>query len=211
MIHGEDHDVTKPAVCKRLCKRIRRGDFAAAMIGAPCTSFTVARDRTCIIRTKAEPWGVSDQSRFSANDAAALALGNKIMRALVKMMNAFVESRTPFVLENPRSSRMWHLPPVRRIAACSLSRFVWSDFCQFGTAWRKRTGFLCFNCSEALLDKLESYQCSGSCGKCSRTGERHTLLTGSAPGGIPMTLLAQPYPPRLAKLLANILTASPGN
>ena len=125
-----------------------------------------------------------------------------------KNMNALVEARTPLVLENPRNSRLWHLLQVRRIENCSLSRFVFAGFCQFGSSGRKRTGFLCYNCSDELLDSMESYKCTGSCGRCSRTGDRHTLLTGSAPGGIPMTLLAQPYPPKLAKLLAQILTAA---
>ena len=90
----------------------------------------------------------------------------------------------------------------------TLSRFVFADVCQFGTSWRNRTSFLCYNCSDELLASMESYKCTGSCGRCSRTGARHTLLTGSAPGGIPMRLLAQPYPPKLAKLLAQILTAA---
>ena len=206
IVHGKDHDVTDKKICERLCRRIRRGEFDASMIGAPCTSFTVARDRTCIIRTKNEPWGLEDRSKFSANDMAALELGNRITRSLLKIMNALVQSGTAFVLENPRSSRIWHLPELVRIANCKRSRFVYSDYCQFGTAWRKRTGFLCFNCDEKLLDQLASHKCTGSCGRCSRTGTRHTLLTGSAPGGIPMTLLAQPYPPKLANLLGKILT-----
>ena len=206
IIHGKTHDVTDKKVCTRLCKRIRRQEFSGSMIGAPCTSFSVARDRTCIIRTKDEPWGLQDRSKFSERDLASLELGNKITRSLIKIMNAMVQARTPFILENPRSSRLWHLPEIERIANCQLSRFVYSDYCQFGTAWRKRTGFLCFNCRDDLLDRLESHKCTGSCGRCSRTGVRHTLLTGSAPGGITMTLLAQPYPPKLANLLGKILT-----
>ena len=76
------------------------------MIAAPCTSFSVARDRTCIIQTKHEPWGVNDRSKFPERDEAALQLGNRIMRSLMKIMNALVEARTPFVLENLRSSRL---------------------------------------------------------------------------------------------------------
>ena len=59
IVHGADHDITKPRVVKQMCKIIRNGRYEAAMIAAPCTSFTVARDRTCIIRTKHQPWGLA--------------------------------------------------------------------------------------------------------------------------------------------------------
>ena len=43
------------------------------------------------------------------------------------------------------------------------------DFCQFGTAWRKRTKFLVGNIFDSDLERLRGKLCSGAPGICSRT------------------------------------------
>ena len=205
IVHGDTHDITKPRVVRKLCQRIRNHTYDAAMIAAPCTSFSVARDRTCIIRTKREPWGLADQSRFSANDLAALQNGNRITKAVIKILNALTQAQVPWILENPRSSRMWHLPELLRLSQSRHAVFATGDFCQYGTKWRKRTGFLCMHCNAATVSRLLGKRCTGSSGLCSRTGCRHMLLQGSGAGGKPLTLIAQPYPPRLAAALSSSL------
>ena len=185
IVHGSDHDITRPSVCRKLCKRIRQGRYDAAMVAAPCTSFTVARARTCIIRTKAQPWGLADRSLFSANDLASLENGNKIMKAVVKILNALTQALVPWILENPRSSRMWHLPEVDRLMRSKHAAFATGYFCQYGTRWRKRTGYLCMHCNPSTAESLLGRRCSGSKGMCSRSGERHMLLQGSGAGGKP--------------------------
>ena len=202
IVHGAGHDITKPAVVRQMCKIIRNGCYDGAMVAAPCTSFTVARDRTCIIRTKHEPWGLADRSLFSLNDLSSLENGNRIMKAVINILNALTQACVPWILENPRSSRMWHLPEVVRLMRSKHAAFAVGDFCQYGTRWRKRTGYLCMHCSEARVQKLLGKRCSGNNGSCSRTGCKHMLLQGSGVGGKPLTLIAQPYPPRLASALS---------
>ena len=41
---------------------------------------------------------------------------------------------------------------------------------------------------------------------CTHTGQRHMVLQGTAPGGMRLTLLAQPYPHKLVNLYANLIT-----
>ncbi|CAK0807139.1 unnamed protein product [Prorocentrum cordatum] len=46
IIHGPNHDITDPAVLRLLFSDVRDGKILAAMIALPCTSLTIARDRT---------------------------------------------------------------------------------------------------------------------------------------------------------------------
>ena len=138
-------DITNGSTLRSLLTRIRNREFSAIMIGMPCTSFSVARDRTCQIRSMLEPWGLLNQSKFSEKDIKSLRNGNSIAKAVIKMLHLIMELRIPAILENPRSSRFWHLPQVKRIVAGHAASFVTCDLCQFGTKWRKRTGLLCLN------------------------------------------------------------------
>ena len=42
IVHGAEHDITKPVAVKQMCKIIRKGRYDGAMIAAPCTAFAVA-------------------------------------------------------------------------------------------------------------------------------------------------------------------------
>ena len=142
---------------------------------------------------------------FSLNDLSSLENGNRIMKAVINILNALTQACVPWILEKPRSSRMWHLPEVVRLMRSKHAAFAVGDFCQYGTRWRKRTGYLCMHVSEARVQKLLGKRCSGSNGNCSRTGCKHMLLQGSGAGGKPLTLIAQPYPPRLASALSSTI------
>ncbi len=135
----------------------------------------------------------------------SLEFGNKIAKASIRILNLLLELRIPAILENPRSSRMWHLPQLVRIIQSRLAHFITSDLCQFGTRWRKRTGLLCINLDSALCYKELNKRCRGSSVKCSSTNKAHLLLSGSSPSGVPWTHLAQVHPKRSAASLAKVL------
>ena len=175
------------------------------MLATPCTSFSIARGRTCIIRTAAQPWGVSDRSQLSANDHRALKNGNRTCKAVLRVLNALVQNRVPFIMENPRASSLWQIVGVQRILANKDCFFITCDFCSFGAAWRKRTGLLCYGCDEVTANKKLAKTCTGCGGYCSTTLNKHHLLTDTAPCGRPWTLVAQPYPERLARALGSVL------
>jgi len=205
---GDHHDITNPKVLAKLLSKIRKGTFFAACVAMPCTSFSVARDRTCVIRTKDSPWGLEGKELFSTNDHIALDKGNAIAVATIQVLEALVAAGTPFVLENPHSSRVWSLPEVVNIEERDDTFVLTCDFCQFGTSWRKRTKLLFCHCNPKVAQQALGRSCTGTRGCCSRTCLRHQLLSGKAPGGTCWTLIAQPYPKLFAKGLAHTLIAA---
>ena len=78
IIHGPNHDITDPTVLRRLLSDIRDRKVFAAMIALPCTSLTIARDRTFLIRSRTQPWG-ADLTNATDRDRAALQTGNKFL------------------------------------------------------------------------------------------------------------------------------------
>ena len=56
---GAAYNLTDVKVLRKLERDARKGRVAAAMLATPCTSWTIARNRTNVIRTAAEPWGSS--------------------------------------------------------------------------------------------------------------------------------------------------------
>ena len=175
------------------------------MIAIPCTSLTIARDRTFPIRSRTQPWG-TDVTLASDRDRASLDIGNQLIRAVIRILKHLNRHRIPWVLENPHSSRLWYIPEI--LALCKQARAVWrlTDFCQWGTPWRKRTWLVCGNMDEADSEHL-SRVCSGTKGICSRTERHHIQLSGKNEQNVSWTRVAQPYPTRLATALARALTA----
>jgi hypothetical protein len=117
----------------------------------------------------------------------------------------------PGTIENPKSSRIWLYPSIVALSRCRhrvhtpspLSRpsSIVLDFCQFGTDWRKPTKILGIHID---LNPIAS-TCTGKRGICSRTGVKHQVLEGRAPGGQYWTRLATMYPFQFAKRLAMCL------
>ena len=201
--HGHMHDLTDKTVVRRLIRDIRKGRVLGVMMAPVCTSFSRARDRTKVIRSLRFPWGIP-QRFLSENEVASIRLGNKCFRTCIQLIHELNLHSLPWVLENPWMSRCWQLP-LRRLLQQHSAFLCRGDFCQWGTKWRKPTGFL-FNHVD------DSYRLHRPCqghppGVCSRTGRRHWLLTGSGPGNQPWTKIAEPYPSRLCLDLAHVLTS----
>lgn len=58
LLKGPDGDLTTPAVLQSVKYDIAKHRILAAMLAPPCSSFSVARDRTRVIRNKEYPWGL---------------------------------------------------------------------------------------------------------------------------------------------------------
>ena len=202
LLDGPDSDLTRPLVQSRLRSESKRGVILGAMLGPPCTTFSIARDRTAVIRDAEFPWGRPD---VSEKDAEKLRVGNACMRAALKLIRFFHKHRIPWIMEHPASSKAWRLPEVKAILVMTNVQFTTCDFCAYGTPWRKRTSFMSGHVDVQDLARV-SKMCSGR-GKCSFTGRPHVQLTGGSAQGIPMTLLAQPYPAKLCHQLAYVLSA----
>ena len=204
ILTGPDADLTRPAVLQSVKFDIDKGRIIAAMLAPPCSSFSVARDRTMVIRSKLFPWGLPD---LPPHEQDKIRVGNCCIRSTLKIISWLDSWRLPWILENPYTSKVWYLPPLQQLMKSEHVHDIVCDFCMFGTPWRKRTRFLCGNIDPVDLGRIDK-QCVGTHGCCSRTGRRHVQLTGSHKCGIPMTRHAQPYPHRLCHGLAHALVSS---
>eukprot|EP00959_Pyramimonas_sp_CCMP1952_P335180 7018365-Pyramimonas_sp.AAC.1 len=75
-----------------------------------------------------------------------------------------------------------------------------TDFCQFGTPWKKATKILlCYWPPMAIP------RCRPSRGACSRSWLAHAILEGKGAKGVWPTARAQPYPLELRALLADLV------
>ena len=70
--------------------------------------------------------------------------------------------------------RLWNLPPMQYYLQHPRIHFVRSDVCQWGTRWKKPTGFLIGNLDHNDTARLAQAICT-NCprGLCSRTGKPH--------------------------------------
>ena len=203
ILKGPDGDLTRPAVLQSVKFDIDKRRLVAAMLAPPCSSFSVARDRTRVIRNRDYPWGIPDLPEHEQNK---IDVGNRCVFAALKIIKWLDAHGLPWILENPHSSKMWYLPPLIDLMNAGHTHVKVVDFCMYGTSWRKRTRLLCGNVDTVDLGRL-CRRCCGKDGFCSRTNRRHVQLTGSHRSGIPMTLLAQPYPHQLCHAIAHALTA----
>ena len=105
------------------------------MLGPPCTSFSIARDRTLQIRSKDQPYGLPG---LSPEMQKVVDTGNTTALAAAKICRWLYDARVPFVLENPHSSRIWYLDEYVKLAGLERVEVVVADYCQFGTKWQKK-------------------------------------------------------------------------
>ena len=109
-----------------------------------------------------------------------------------------------FILENLLTSKMFLVPEVIAIMENKHVTVVDVDWCQFGTAWKKPSKLVCGFINEDDLQRLNK-RCHAVGGKGSKSGKPHFHLTGTGPGVICWTRIAQPYLQRLATALSPCL------
>lgn len=202
--YGQHCDLTSARVLSRLKQDIKWGRVLAVMLAPPGDSFSAARDRASVVRTRDWPWGLPPEF-LSIAEQKKIQLGNACFRSCISLIRLLDRHRIPWILENSASSKCWYLPYFHRLCSQPHVQTVISDFCQFGTRWRKRTRFCCGNIELDDLHRLQ-HKCSGH-GMCSRTGRPHFQLTGTGPGNRNWTAIAQSYPVKLSEALAYSLTA----
>ena len=203
---GPQFDLCKRANLRRLCRDARERRLIAAMLATPCTSWSMARNRTNVIRNRLEPWGIRFPAKpLSERDKASLDMGNRTMRATLELIRCFEQEGVPWCLENPATSNMWHVPQLMALARKSHVQLIEVDQCSFGQPWRKRTTLLFSRCDaqdvQALADK---HKC---CGRrvCDYSRKEHIQLTGSGPDGKPLTRQARTFPSGMCRALALLL------
>ena len=181
LLHGENFDLTRPAVRNRIKQDCHKQLLISAMLGPPCSSFSPARDRTAVIRTAAEPCGIAYEL-MSEKDVERVKAGNACFRAAFDLVKYFESHNIPWILENPHASKCWHLPFLQKIAQLPHVESVVTDFCQHGTPWRKRIRLLCSQIHYLDLHRLQK-QCIGKHGSCSKTGKPNFSANWIQPSG----------------------------
>ena len=197
--HGAGGDLTAELVIRQLISDIRAGRVLAVMLAPPCSSFSIARDRNSQVRTSEWPGGLPN---LPARLQAVVHTGNRCARAALRVIRTCLAEGVPFAMENPRTSRIFLLPGFRQIVRNPAVHERVIDFCQYGVRWKKPTKFIIGHVSPDGSHRL-CRRCHGR--RCSRTGRAHLHLTGHAPGGVPWTLVAQPYPAEVNEALAHTL------
>lgn len=198
--YGPQFDLTKPKIQKEIIKLIKSGVVQYVWLGTPCNSWSRARrnDGRGPGPLRDDTTGLMGLPNLSEKDNSKVAIGNSLMKFSAQVFRLCVLLHIPVALENPHTSRLWLTPQLRHLMTHKYCEWGYTDFCQDGTSWRKRTRILWAHVE--LRQALK--HCAGKNGICSRSHQRHEQLMGSANGQF-KTLLAQPYPHRLCQRLAS--------
>ena len=182
--HDLSEDLLSFPVQRHVLKMIRAFCFRAMSAGPVCSSFSTAV--TPPVRSREHPAGVpwcSEKQRMKN----MLAF---VIRAAICCLQVGIH----FLVENPDGSWMWRQTDRKLdwsvlLGSGKVGDFR-TDFCRYGTAWRKRTRFRT-TCS------ISGHRVFCECKK------RHVQLRGRcAAKGCNYTKLAEPYPRSLCRILA---------
>lgn len=196
------HDVLQPDVEHRIFNWIRNHRICFIWCGMPCTTFSRARKwdgkGPGPLRTLEHLWGLP---QLSSRDQKKLSTGNRLFSFTLRLLTLCSEYRVPFVLENPKSSLAWNMPPLSKFSYKYKPQTIVLDYCQFGEPWRKPTKFL-----HNFIDLSSlALQCHPVNDRCSRSKRPHIRLTGLDDRGVFWTLRAQPYPRELTEKIAALV------
>ena len=204
--HSASNDLSKPSAWNSVLISLHH--FALVGIDLPCNTWS---------RARRAPWWSSMPKALRGNSDAELFgkphLGHKDFQKVqgannmcfgaARVIRRCLRLGIPGYLENPRASRLWLTPQMRRLPQDPRVQLVHTDLCQFGTQWRKATSLLIWNVKAFTLPK-----CHGRQGFCSRTHRRHLQLTGVV-GGRFLSERAQVYPKLFAQTFVQTLMNPP--
>lgn len=191
--HSATEDLLQPEVKKKILMMFKIGCFKTFGAAPICSSFSVAV--TPPVRSCRFPRGIPGLRHSMRQKVSEGNSHNDFVHDLV------IEAESDgvfYFVENPDTSWWWRQRKWKRwrhSGSESLFRFC---FCRFGTAWRKAT-------RAATNTRLKGVRMMCTCRK------PHLQLRGMHPvRKIPWTLVAQPYPRGLCRLLATALCEAAG-
>ena len=134
---------------------------------------------------------------MSVKDQERVRLGNLLALWLCRVIRVAIRCKTPFLVENPASSRLWIFPPLAALMhKCSMN-FVFHA-CQYGGPALKPTRIVGWNINLIGLDK----KCQRQGRVCSAIGVPHVVLQGLDKRGVWLSASASAYPRRFCSALA---------
>eukprot|EP00438_Fugacium_kawagutii_P012047 Skav218189 [mRNA] locus=scaffold5213:273982:278268:- [translate_table: standard] len=188
---SRDEDLLLPSVREKIILLMREGAVRTYGAAPICASFSVAV--TPPVRTAKRPRGIAGLSMAMRKKVSDGNSHNDFMADLVKVA---IEMDIYFFVENPDTSWWWRQRRWKTCRASDSSRIFRCCFCAFGKPWKKATRI-------ATNTALAGYR------KMCRGGDAHVRLRGQHPTRkIPWTLVAQPYPAGLNRMLAAALCSA---
>ena len=172
-----DEDLCKASFLEEMQSWIGTRRPAAGFLGPPCKSFSSwMRISKASTRTSAAPWGQSP--------SPAEVTGNRCVHAAVALAASLDRVEACWDWEQPATSLMWLLDPLRKVLASRPAYEVTFHWCEWGQAWKKATTV---KGRSDFLPRLER-RCSGR--------HTHQVLEGTTRIGgetVPWTQVASEY------------------
>ena len=185
--HSAAEDLLDGTVQQQIEKLVEEGAFLTLTGGPVCASFS--RAVRPAVRTAAEPHGLEN---ISPAMKEKVLQGNKFSAWVSKLSRRAVELAMVVWIENPAGSFLWLQDEWQKLMSDGLLSIFKTDYCVWGTPWRKRTIFL--NNVSGLRDEKLLCRC---------LSKKHRQLVGySAAHGKSWTKVAEPYPGKLCEALA---------
>ena len=129
-----EHDLLDPKLEYKILHWVATGRLLCIWLDMPCTSFSRARKHDGIgpppLRDDWNLWGIANIHR---HDRIKVHIGNQLFHFTLRILRACDRHHTPFVLENPRSSLLWQLPPLKNFIAQSKANLVFGFLPVWGT------------------------------------------------------------------------------
>ena len=192
------HNVLEFNIENAIKHHLQSGRVKFVWLGMPCTSFSQARKNDGIgpgpLRSYDSIWGLPG---LSVADQSRVRTGNLLLRFSIRILELCEQLQIPYALENPYSSYAWHTPTIVNFIRQFQPFVEHLDFCQYGEAWKKPTTVM----GNFWYVPSIVRRCAGSFRRCSASLQPHLALSGLADNGLFRTLLAQPYPKELARLV----------
>ena len=185
---GPGQDLLQPEVRGIIRRLLVLGAFVTLGAAPICSSFSVAV--TPPVRSSRFPRGLPGLRRAMRLKVQEGNSHNDFVSELVLIAE---DMKVYYWIENPDTSWWWRQKKWRRYRSTLSPHIFRCCFCRFGTRWKKPTRI-------ATNTKIRGLKLWCTC------KTPHTVLRGNHPTKrIPWTLVAQPYPRGLCRLLAAAL------
>ena len=199
---GSAYDLTKPEIQRLLRGWVIAGKVWGLHIATPCASFSIARGGwNPSLRSSEFPLGLPDLNDRSRMQVAS---GNELAQVSVGLVLLARRMMIPVTLENPASSFLFKIPSFTHTMQLPGVSIATTEFCMYGTPFRKSTKLIGFNIDLAALG-LHRCLCKPR-RLCARTFKPHVVLSGLDAQGNFKTASAQAYPHRFCTLLVRCFT-----
>eukprot|EP00435_Cladocopium_sp_Y103_P013368 s3434_g3.t1 len=191
--HSAEENLLLPHVRELICRLVLLGAVLACCAAPICSSFSVAV--TPPVRSARFPRGLPGLRLTMREKVREGNSHNDFMADLVELFESCVVGYT---IENPDLSWWWRQKRWKRWRRSDSEDLFRLCFCRFGCAWMKATRV-------ATNTRLKGKRMMCNCSK------PHIRLRGMHPvRKIPWTVVAQPYPRGLSRLLALALCQHAG-